>query len=278
MAVPVNRYKLSGLLGDDHEPGPDQGVDQDRRDGDRVINCSRRIYHGRQDSCGRRRRAHDRQSIGRRGFALSAPARPESRPLAALGRSGPGQVARARPAHLPVHRLRVLPLVPRHGGRGLHRRRGRRLSERAFHLDQGRSRGAARPGRGLHGSGAGHDRLRGLAPDRLSDPRSEAVLRRHLLPPRHLPRAHPPGGVGLRESPRRTGAVGRDFDLASGPQPARQERRSAGSRERRRRGGGRLALALSAVVVRWRPPWSGWTIAGAASRDARNSPLRPAGG
>ena len=40
-----------------------------------------------------------------------------------------------------------LPLVPRHGARGLRARRRRRVHERALRLHQGRPRGTARPRR-----------------------------------------------------------------------------------------------------------------------------------
>ena len=57
-----------------------------------------------------------------------------------------------------------------------------RLHERALRLHQGRSRGAPRRRRDLHGGGAGDDRPRRLAADRVLRSRGRAVLRRHLLP------------------------------------------------------------------------------------------------
>ena len=56
------------------------------------------------------------------------------------------------------------------------------LHERALRLDQGRSRGAARRRRDLHGRRAGADRARRLADERLPHAGRRAVLRRHVLP------------------------------------------------------------------------------------------------
>ena len=56
------------------------------------------------------------------------------------------------------------------------------LMNEPLRVDQGGSRGAARPRRRLHGRGAGHDRLGRLADERLPHPGPAAVLRRHLLP------------------------------------------------------------------------------------------------
>ena len=54
--------------------------------------------------------------------------------------------------------------------------------ERALRLREGRPRGAPRRRRDLHGGGAGDDRPRRLAAERLPDARPGAVLRRDLLP------------------------------------------------------------------------------------------------
>ncbi len=53
---------------------------------------------------------------------------------------------------------------------------------RAVRQHQGRPRGTARRRRALHGRGAGDDRPRRLADDRVPHARRVAVLRRHLLP------------------------------------------------------------------------------------------------
>ena len=58
----------------------------------------------------------------------------------------------ARPADLPVDRLRGLPLVPRDGARVVRGRGRRRPPERALRRDQGRPRGAPRPRPDLHGA------------------------------------------------------------------------------------------------------------------------------
>ena len=83
----------------------------------------------------------------------------------------------------------------------------RGLHERALRQHQGRPRGAARPRRDLHGGGAGDDRPRRLADDRLPRPRRGALLRRHLLPARRAPRdaelPHGDGSGGRRLSRRK---------------------------------------------------------------------------
>ena len=60
-----------------------------------------------------------------------------------------------------------------------------RAHERALRPHQGGPRGAARPGRHLHGGHAGHERGAGrLADDGVPHARPGAVLRRHLFPAR----------------------------------------------------------------------------------------------
>ena len=75
--------------------------------------------------------------------------------------------------------------------------------ERALRLREGRPRGAARRRRDLHGGGAGDDRPRRLAAQRLLHARPGAVLRRDLLPARRRARACRPGRRCSRRSPRR---------------------------------------------------------------------------
>ena len=65
--------------------------------------------------------------------------------------------------------------------------RDRAAHERALRLHQGRPRGAPRRRRDLHGRGAGDDRRRRLAAERLPHARRRAVLGRHLLPARAAP-------------------------------------------------------------------------------------------
>ena len=62
-------------------------------------------------------------------------------------------------------------------------------AQRLVRVHQGRPRGASRRRRRLHGGGAGHDRLGRLADERVPDPGSAPVLRRHLLPSRRPARA-----------------------------------------------------------------------------------------
>ncbi len=85
-------------------------------------------------------------------------------------------------AHLPLHRLLHLPLVPRHGARVLRKRGSGRDPQRVLRPDQGGPRGAARRRSHLHAHRAGHHRRRRLAHVGLADARPRAVLRRHLLP------------------------------------------------------------------------------------------------
>ena len=57
-----------------------------------------------------------------------------------------------------------------------------RLLNEQLHRHQGRSRGAARHRRRVHGCGPAHDRERRLAAERVPHARAPTVLRRHLLP------------------------------------------------------------------------------------------------
>jgi hypothetical protein len=104
---------------------------------------------------------------------------------------GPGG-ARARPeggqADLAVDRVRGLSLVPRDGARVLRGSSHGVAHERTLRLDQGRSRGAPRRRRDLHGRRPGHDRSRRLAAHRVPHPRGRALLRGHVLPQRGPPR------------------------------------------------------------------------------------------
>ncbi len=128
-----------------------------------------------------------------------------------------GGGARARPRRGPadpaLDRLRRLPLVPRDGARVVRGRGDRRADERALRQRQGRPRGAARPGCGLHGGRRRALRPRRLADDRLPHPRGRAVLRRHLLPtctparPAELPPGADGDRRGVARPPRRRRAL-----------------------------------------------------------------------
>ena len=102
-------------------------------------------------------------------------------------RPGRGQ---ADPA---VGRVLVVPLVPRDGPRVVRGRRRRRGDEPPVREREGRPRGTTRRRRDLHGGGAGADRARRLADDRVPHPRRPPVLRRHLLP-----EGRPPGHARVR--------------------------------------------------------------------------------
>ena len=128
---------------------------------------------------------------------VPAPARHEPRGLVPLGRGGARTRPHAGQADPAVDRVRGLPLVPRDGARVVRGPGDRGPDERALRLDQGRPRGAPRPGRDLHGRRPGDDRQRRLADDRVPDDRRPALLRRHVLPGRGPPRpAVVPQGAG----------------------------------------------------------------------------------
>ena len=116
---------------------------------------------------------------------------------------------RPRPPRVPLGRVLVVPLVPRHGARVVRRSRDRRADERTVRQRQGRPRGAARRRRRLHASGAGAHRARRLAHERVVHPGRTTVLRRHVLPERRsardaVVRARVRGGCrGLARTPGR---------------------------------------------------------------------------
>ena len=148
---------------------------------------------------GRRSRAPpSHEPAGRRDQPVPAPARPQPGRLVPVGTGGAGACRVARPADLPLDRLRGLPLVPRDGARVVRGRDDRRGAERGVRRDQGGPRGAPRPRPALHGRGAGDDGRRRLADERVPHARGPAVLRRHLLPGHAAPRPAvvPPGARG----------------------------------------------------------------------------------
>ena len=206
--------------------------------------------------------------LAARDQPLPAPAQRQPGRLVPVGRRGPGPRPRARPADPALGRLLGLPLVPRDGARVLRGPRDRRLHERALRQRQGRSRGAARRRRDLHGGGAGDERPGRLADDRLPRPRRRPVLRRHLLPARREPRdAELPDGDGSRR--RRLRA------------PARGDRgRAAATRERlgavgRDRAGRRGAARRPPSRRRVRGPAGRAPTSSAAASAARPSSRRP---
>ena len=140
-------------------------------------------------------------------------------------------------ADLPVDRLQLVLLVPRHGARVLQGPRDRQAPERAVRLHQGRPRGAARRRPDLHDRAPGV-RQRRLADVDVPDPRRPPLLRRDLFPPQG-PRGHArvpddPAGGG-RGLARRT-AGGRE-----GGRPARRGRPPHDRRRGPERPGARLA-------------------------------------
>ncbi len=143
---------------------------------------------------GRRRRAALRQPALAGVEPLPPAARPQPGRLAPLGRRGVRRGAGAGRPRLPFRRLFHLPLVPRDGGGIVRGPRDRRDAQPALRARQGRPRGAPRRGHRLHAGGAAPHPARRLADERLPHARSQAVLRRDLLPsPRR--RARSPGRV-----------------------------------------------------------------------------------
>ena len=129
---------------------------------------------------------------------LPAPARAQPRRLDTVGSGGAGAREVARPADLPLDRLRRLPLVPRHGARVVRGRGDGRRAQRRLRRDQGGPRGAPGPRPAVHGRRPGDDGPGRLADERVPDARGPAVLRRHLLPGHAAPRdaVVPPGARG----------------------------------------------------------------------------------
>ena len=105
------------------------------------------------------------------------------------------RATRGGQTHLPLHRLRLVPLVPRHGPRELRGPGDGGRPGQVVHLGQGRPRGASRPRFRLHGGHPGPDRVGRLAHVGLLHARRAPLLRRHLLPARGAPRHAlvPPG-------------------------------------------------------------------------------------
>ena len=129
--------------------------------------------------------------------------------------------------------------MPRDGARVLRGPADRGADERGVRLREGRSRGAPRRRRALHGGRAGHDRPRRLAAERLPDPRAAAVLRRHLLP----------AGVPPRDAGLERGAAGDRRALARALRGDPRRRRAAARAARRRR----AARALRRAAAGGRP-------------------------
>ena len=128
------------------------------------------------------------QSTRRRDEPLPPAAREQPGRLVPVGAGCPGSREAPRSAHLPVHRVRRLSLVPRHGARVVRGRGHGTTAQRAIHLDQGGPGGASGPRFDLHGRRPGHDGLGWLAHVRVPDPGRGAVLRRDLLPRSPPPR------------------------------------------------------------------------------------------
>ena len=124
-----------------------------------------------------------------------------------------------------LDRLLRLSLVSRDGAGVLRGLRDGIGDERGLRMRQGRSRGASGRRCALHGGGTGNDRTWRLAPERLSHPRADPVLRRHLLPPGR------PRGDALLDS----GPAG-DRRRMGGEQAGDPGRRRAGPRAALRRG------------------------------------------
>src|ERR1039458_1539242 len=121
------------------------------------------------------------QRPGDRDLALSAPARGEPCRLAALGIDGADARPRGGQAAPGFDRLLLVPLVSCDGAGVLRGSADRLAHERELRMREGRSRGATRRRRAVHGGGPGDDRAGRLAAERVPHPRATALLRRYLL-------------------------------------------------------------------------------------------------
>ena len=181
------------------------------------------------------------QPAGRRHLAVPPPARREPRRLVGVGGRRVRGGARAQRPGAAERRVRRVPLVPRDGPRVLRGRADRGVHERALRQHQGRPRGAAGRGRGLHGRHPGDDRARRLADDLRARPRGDAVLRGDLLPgpaaarQPELPAGARGAGRGVAR-PGRRGAAGRRRDPRAPARPGRPRERRHRSGDARRRG------------------------------------------
>ena len=160
--------------------------------------------------------------------SLSPPARRQPGRVVSVGARGPRPGQAPRPADLPEHRLRGLPLVSRDGTRVVRARADGALPQRPLRVDQGRPRGAARSRPGLHGRRPGDDRGRRLADVGVPDARRPPVLRRDLLPRRAAARDAlvPPGPRRRRARLARAARRGRGGRWPARPGPGRSRRGS----------------------------------------------------
>ena len=173
-----------------------------------------------------------------------------------MGGGGVRARPRGRQAAARLHRVLVVPLVPRHGA-GVVRRPGHSgRHERAVRLRQGRSRGAAGRRLRLHGRGCLAHGPGRLAAHRLPHARRRAVLRRDVLPARAAARAAgvPPGPArGRRRVPRTAagcrgaGRVARRCAPALGGDGAVSRASARGTA----RGGRRDSPAATRSASRW---------------------------
>jgi len=169
--------------------------------------------------------------------------------------------ANAGSAYFPVDRVLVLPLVPRHGRRGLLEGRRRRRAERRVRRDQGRPGGASGPGRDVRGRRLADDRQRRVAAHGPPHADAAAILGRHVLAARRVSLAGRDREEGVRErAPQPGGLRGRRASERRAPHAERGRRCPEGERD----------------------PRDGWRTrairAPAASGRRRNSPTRSAGG
>ena len=235
----------------------------------------------------------------RRDLPVPAPARRQPGRLVPVGRGGLRARARRGQAAARLDRLLGLPLVPRDGARVLRGPEARRADERALRLRQGRPRGAPRRRRDLHGRGAGDDRPRRLAAERLHHPGRRALLRRHLLPARRRARAcragrrcspaiteawqrAPRGDRGELASTivaRLQGAAGLDGRRPASSSPGCSSARSTGAAHALRRRARRLRrrAEVPAVLGDRVParPRRARDVAAHAARDGQRRHLRP---
>ena len=128
----------------------------------------------------------------------------------------------------------------------------RGADERALRPRQGRPRGAPRRRRRLHGGGPGDHRPGRLAVERLPDPRSAALLRRHLLAARSAATGCRASARSSRRSPGSGASAARrpselPRTLSAAPRRRRRARALGGAA---RRGPARARTRLARAVLR----------------------------
>ena len=190
-----------------------------------------------------------------------------------------GGGVRARPGRgssdLPFHRVRDLPLVPRHGARVLRGRGRGRAPQPGFRVDQGRPRGTSRHRRRLHDGVPTHDGAGGVAAHDRDDAGQAALLRRDLFPARERGRAGGDAGPAAPACGAVAGAAGGcrgGGSLGAGGHPGGRGPRAGFRRGRAPRGDAPPRFQRPAGPLR--PP-PGRVLPGSEVPGAAPAPLPP---